>query len=147
MLKLYLDNCCYNRPFDDLTNQKNYIESQAIIVILDLYKKDKLDIYKSKILDYEISQMKDNTKKNKIVDVYSSLKSNYIDTTNEIIDRAEKLKEYNIKEKDALHISYAEHGNVDYFITVDKILIKSVSKVEDLKIKVMNPIGFIMEVM
>ena len=52
MLKLYLDNCCYNRPFDDLTNQKNYIESQAIIVIFDLYKKDKLNIYKSKILDY-----------------------------------------------------------------------------------------------
>lgn len=22
MLKLYLDNCCYNRPFDDLTQEK-----------------------------------------------------------------------------------------------------------------------------
>ena len=147
MLKLYLDNCCYNRPFDDLTNQKNYIESQAIIVILDLYKKDKLDIYKSKILDYEISQMKNITKKNKILDVYSSIQSNYIDTTNEIIDRAKELKKYNIKEKDALHIAYAEYGNLDYFITVDKILINATSKVKDLKIKVMNPIEFIMEVM
>ncbi len=146
MLKLYLDNCCYNRPFDDLTNSKNYIESQAIIVILDLYKKKTVDIYKSKILDYEISQMKDITKKNKILDVYSSLKSNYIDTTNEIIDRAEELKKYNIKDKDALHIAYAEYGNLDYFITVDKILINSISKVKDLKIKVINPIEFIMEV-
>ncbi len=147
MLKLYLDNCCYNRPFDDLTNQKNYIESQAIIVILDLYKKDKLDIYKSKILDYEINQMKSITKKSKILDVYSSIQSNYIDTTNEIIDRAEELKKYNIKEKDALHIAYAEYGNLDYFITVDKILINATSKVKDLKIKVTNPIEFIMEVM
>ncbi len=147
MLKLYLDNCCYNRPFDDLTNQKNYIESQAIIVILDLYKKDKLDIYKSKILDYEISQMKNITKRNKILDVYSSIQSNYIDTTNEIIDRAKELKKYNIKEKDALHIAYAEYGDLDYFITVDKILINATSKVKDLKIKVLNPIEFIMEVM
>ena len=147
MLKLYLDNCCYNRPFDDLSNQKNYIESQAIIVILDLYKKDKLDIYKSKILDYEISQMKNSRKKSKILDVYSSLQSNYIDTTNEIIERAEELKKYNIKEKDALHIAYAEYGDLDYFITVDKILINATFKVNDLKIKVSNPIEFIMEVM
>ena len=146
-MRIYLDNCCYNRPFDDLTNQKNYIESQAIIVILDLYKKNKLDIYKSKILDYEISQMRDITKKNKILDVYSSLKSNYIDTTNEIIYRAEELKKYNIKEKDALHIAYAEYGNLDYFITVDKVLINATSRIKDLKIKVINPIEFIMEVM
>ena len=147
MLKLYLDNCCYNRPFDDLTNKKNYIESQAIIVILDLYIKKKLDIYKSKILDYEISQIKNITKKNKVLDVYVSLQSNYIDTTNEIIDRAEKLKKYNIKEKDALHIAYAEYGNLDYFITVDKILINATSRIKDLKIKVINPIELIMEVM
>ncbi len=24
MLKLYLDNCCYNRPFDDLTQEKKF---------------------------------------------------------------------------------------------------------------------------
>ena len=30
MLKLYLDNCCYSRPFDDLTQEKNNLESQAI---------------------------------------------------------------------------------------------------------------------
>ncbi len=146
MLKLYLDNCCYNRPFDDLTNQKNYIESQAIIIILDLYKKGKLDIYKSRILDYEISQMKNIIKRNKILDVYCSLRSNYIDTTNEVIDRAVELKKYNIKEKDALHIAYAEYGKLDYFITVDRILINVVSKVKDLKIKVMNPIELITEV-
>ena len=146
MLKLYLDNCCYNRPFDDLTNRKNYIESQSIIVILDLYKNGKLDIYKSKILDYEISQMKNITKKNKVLDVYGSLQSNYIDTTNEIIDKAKELKKYNIKEKDALHIAYAEYGDLDYFITVDKILINATSKIKDLRIKVINPTEFIMEV-
>lgn len=146
MLNIYLDNCCYNRPFDDLTNQKNYIESQAIIVILDLYKKEKLDIYKSEILDYEISQMKNSIKKNKIIDVYNSLKSNYIDTTIEIINRAKELKKYNIKEKDALHMAHAEAENIDYFITVDRILINATAKVKDMKMKVINPIDFIMEV-
>ncbi len=85
-------------------------------------------------------------KENKIVDVYNSLRSNYIDTTNEIINRAKELKKYNIKEKDALHIAYVECGNLDYFITVDRILINATSKIKDLKIKVINPIEFIMEV-
>ncbi len=29
MLKLYLDNCCYNRPFDDLTQEKINLESRS----------------------------------------------------------------------------------------------------------------------
>ncbi len=27
MLRLYLDNCCYNRPFDDLRQEKINIEA------------------------------------------------------------------------------------------------------------------------
>ena len=30
MLKIYLDNCCYNRPFDDLTQEKISLESKAV---------------------------------------------------------------------------------------------------------------------
>ena len=46
---------------------------------------------------------------------------------------------------DAYHIAYAESKNMDYFITVDKQLISS-SKRANLKVKVINPIEFIMEV-
>jgi hypothetical protein len=31
MLKIYLDNCCYNRPFDDLSQEKVKDESTAKI--------------------------------------------------------------------------------------------------------------------
>ena len=37
MLKLYIDNCCYNRPFDDLRQEKNNLEAQAIKLIVDKY--------------------------------------------------------------------------------------------------------------
>ena len=29
MLKLYLDNCCYNRPFDDLRQEKIKLEARS----------------------------------------------------------------------------------------------------------------------
>ncbi len=48
---------------------------------------------------------------------------------------------------DIKYVAYAECGNLDYFITVDRILINATSRVKDLKIKVINPIEFIMEVM
>ena len=47
---------------------------------------------------------------------------------------------------DAYHIAFAESKEVDYFITVDKQLINS-SKKANLKIRVINPVDFVMEVM
>ncbi len=29
-LKIYLDSCCYNRPFDDLSQERIRVESEAV---------------------------------------------------------------------------------------------------------------------
>lgn len=33
-MKIYLDNCCYNRPFDDQTQERIHLESEAILTVL-----------------------------------------------------------------------------------------------------------------
>lgn len=33
VLKIYLDNCCYNRPFDDQSQIKIHLEAQAKLYI------------------------------------------------------------------------------------------------------------------
>lgn len=33
-MKLYLDNCCYNRPFDDQTQDRIHLESEAVLALL-----------------------------------------------------------------------------------------------------------------
>ena len=63
----------------------------------------------------------------------------------EIKQRSIQLRKYNIKDMDALHLAFAESKEIDYFITTDKLLINA-SKRANLKIKVINPIEFIMEV-
>ena len=35
-MRVYIDNCCYNRPFDDRTNIKNYLEREAILLVFEL---------------------------------------------------------------------------------------------------------------
>ena len=32
-MKIYLDNCCYNRPFDDQSQMKIHLETQAKLYI------------------------------------------------------------------------------------------------------------------
>ena len=145
MLKLYLDNCCYSRPFDDLTQEKNNLEAQAIKAIINKYYNNEFKIYTSDVLLFEINKIKDGIKRKKILEVYKKLKLTNIKTSDEIIKRAYEIRKYNIKDMDSLHIAYAEKSNIDYFITTDKLLINS-SKRAKVKIKVMNPIEFIMEV-
>lgn len=38
-MKVYLDNCCYNRPYDDQTQIRISLETQAKLYIQDLIKK------------------------------------------------------------------------------------------------------------
>ncbi|GHU47637.1 hypothetical protein FACS1894120_5790 [Clostridia bacterium] len=41
-LLVYLDNCCYNRPFDNQEQRSVQLETQAKLWIQDLIKEDKV---------------------------------------------------------------------------------------------------------
>ena len=145
MLKIYLDNCCYNRPFDDLKQEKINLESEAVKSIINEYCNNKIKIYTSDVLLLEINNIKDVLKRQKILEVYKKLNLENISFSSEIIKRAYEIREYNIKNMNSLHIAIAESSNIDYFITTDKLLINS-SKRGNLKVKVINPIEFVMGV-
>ena len=111
-----------------------------------MYVNNKLVIYKSRAIDYEISKISNGDKRRQVEDLYDGLELENIPYTYELDKRVEELEKYNIHYMDAYHIAYAESKPVDYFITVDKQLINT-SKKAKLKLKVINPINFIMEVM
>ena len=52
-MKLYLDNCCYNRPFDDQQQLKIHLETQAKLYIQQKIKDGQYDLVWSYILEYE----------------------------------------------------------------------------------------------
>ena len=65
-MKLYLDICCYSRLYDDQMQVKIYMESEAILNILNISKINNDDIIGSPALDLEIDQIDDAEKRNKI---------------------------------------------------------------------------------
>ena len=60
-MRVYLDNCCYSRLFDDRSIINNYLEREAILILLDLKLKGEmnLQIIRSDALSIEASRRKD----------------------------------------------------------------------------------------
>lgn len=56
MTRIYLDTSIYNRPFDDQTQPKIYLETQAVILILQMVEAKLIELVSSSVLEYENSQ-------------------------------------------------------------------------------------------
>jgi hypothetical protein len=53
--RLYLDNCAFNRPYDDLSLLKNYLEAEAKTYIQNGIFHGDFELAWSYIMDYEVS--------------------------------------------------------------------------------------------
>ena len=59
-MRLYLDCCCYNRPFDNQTQDRIHDESEAILSILKRCRENmEYIVLGSSILDMEFSKIAD----------------------------------------------------------------------------------------
>lgn len=125
-MRIYLDNCCYNRPYDDQSQFRIYLETQAKLYIQELIKQDKIELVTSYILEYENSKNRFLQKKQTIESFMNTYESYYVgsERNKNIAKIAESIMNTGIKEKDAFHISCAIYAECDYFITTDDRLLK-----------------------
>ena len=136
--RIYLDNCCFNRPYDDQTQLKIYLETQAKLHVQSLVYAQKIELVWSFILTFENSQNIFSAKKNAISQ-WENLSSSFVEKSETIRLTAQEIMNTGIKAADAAHVACAIAGNCDYFITVDKRLLKY----QDKRIIICNPIEFI----
>ena len=141
-MRVYLDNCCYNRPFDEQTQLRIRLETVTKLAVQLLMAAGSVEYAWSKALDYEISFNPFPKRKTSIL-WWRDGAAEYIDTTEAIIGRGEEIESLGVKPKDALHLASAEKANCDFFLTTDKGILKKVSSLG--KMKVVNPIQFISE--
>ena len=145
-MKLYFDLCCYSRFYDDQGQLKIYLESEAILNIINLAKQNNDEIYGSPALDLEIDQIDDIEKRNKIKYFYDQTITQKPDYIENVFNRVNQLvKKTKIRTLDSFHLAFAEINNIDILLTTDSRLEKACSKL-DLNIKVINPVKYLMEV-
>jgi predicted nucleic acid-binding protein len=138
ILRVYLDNCCYNRPYDDQQQLKIELETKAKLFIQSLAIENKIHLVWSYILDYENSQ-NSHFQKTSAIQNWQKIAIADIDETSEIIEASKKIQEKGIKNADSLHIACAMYAGCNFFITVDK----RIMKYESDKIRICDPVEFI----
>jgi predicted nucleic acid-binding protein len=140
-MRIYLDNCCYNRPFDDQTQARVFLETQAKLHIQEQIKNRKIELAVSFISRYENYENPDIISSISIANFFHRA-SAYIGTENydEIFDKADNFVKIGIGTKDATHLACAIEAACDYFLTTDDKLIK---KYNEKEIVVCNPITFL----
>ena len=143
-MSVYLDNCCYNRPFDDQAQARIHLESEAVLAILRACENGALSILSSPVVKMEIDRISDGDRRGKVLALHSLATSN-VALTEEIKRRAEELRaESSIRLMDSLHVASAEAGKAAAMLTTDDKLIKACAKMK-LGVKVMNPVHFLLE--
>jgi predicted nucleic acid-binding protein len=136
--RIYLDNCCFNRPYDDQMQVKIWLETLAKLHIQSLVYEKRIELVWSFILTFENSCNIFENKKRAIAQ-WENLSSSFIEKSEEIRSTAKEIMATGVKAADAAHVACAISGNCSFFITVDKRL----SKYKDERIIICNPIEFI----
>ena len=136
--RVYLDNCCFNRPWDDQVSLVIQIETDAKMYIQELIQLDRLELVWSFVLDYENNDNPYEERRTRIAE-WQDFAVVDCGLTDEISSQAELFMKLGLRQKDATHVACAMAGKADYFITTDKkILNKKISG-----IKVIDPVNFI----
>lgn len=146
-MKLYLDVCCYCRPFDDQVQDRIHLESEAVLSILGHARDENWDLMGSDVIDIEIAKIPDDEKRLKVGILASMCRSNIV-VDDDIETRALELEKSGFKPFDALHVACAEKGSADVLLTTDDDLLSKAAKNSDmLEIKIENPLRWAMEVL
>jgi len=146
-MKIYLDVCCLNRPFDDQTQDRIHLEAEAILAVLNYSRMSGWSVIGSDAIDFEIGRMPDHDKRLK-VQILSTLHDVYVKVDAGVERRSMELKQVGLKALDALHVSCAERAKAEVFLTTDDhLLSKAVQNKKILKVRIENPLRWVTEVL
>lgn len=145
-MRIYLDNCCYNRLLDDRSYSQIYYERNSILLILELVEQSVIQVIGSEILVKEISDTCDLYKRSVLQMLYS-LCTEEVKITLQILERAEEIRHIsNIKYKDSIHLACAEAAKADVLLTTDRKFMNNCNRIKTY-VRVSEPNQWLLEVL
>lgn len=143
-MRIYLDMCCYNRPYDDQSQIQISLDTQAKLHIQDMVRNGEFDLVASYMLRYECSQNPFEMRRTNIMQFIQDYASFYVGSEHKkgIEEIAQEIMTTGIKFKDACHVASALYAECSYFVSTDKRLLKYHSD----KIRMVTPASFLLEI-
>lgn len=130
MYLLYLDNCVFNRRFDDQSSDRVRNETAAVLRILAEIESPSLSLAWSYVNEAENS-FNPYEEGRLAISKWKYIATIEIGESERIINDAAVLVNTELKSKDALHLAAAVAAKADFFLTTDDKILKRVSDFEN----------------
>ena len=143
--RVYLDACCLNRPFDDQTQPRIALETQAILTILSQCEAGTWKLITSTALDVELAQTPDLERLSNVRAILTVAKIK-IASSQTLEARTGELQALGFSGYDAAHIASAERSRADVFLSTDDRLVKRAQRHSQIiQVAVENPVQWLMQ--
>ena len=143
-MRVYLDCCSLQRPFDDRSQPRIAVEAEAVLVILALCESHQVGLISSETLLFEIGRIPDQIRKEDALAILK-LSKETVELTAEVEALARRLRAAGLKPLDALHLASASTAKADYFCTCDDKLLRKAKILDGLDTTVVSPTELVME--
>jgi len=144
-MRIYLDVCCLCRPFDDQSQDRIRLETEAIVTLLKHCLSGGWIFAASRAIDYELSNIKDVDKLKDVHKIYA-LSGQRLLIDDRIEKRSNILQGQGLSFFDSLHLALAEAYEYDVLLTTDDDFIALAKKIP-LAVRVENPAVWLLEVL
>jgi predicted nucleic acid-binding protein len=137
-LNIYLDNCCYNRPYDNQAQLRVELETRAKLHIQKLIVDGQLALTISDVSRSENDENPFDDRRTSIAAFFKNA-TTFFKSDDRTVALAEKFVSKGLKPKDASHLACAIGAGCDCFFTTDDRLLKFKND----RIAIVNPIDFV----
>src|SRR4029077_20965923 len=105
-MRIYLDNCCFNRPFDSQAQMRIQLETEAKLHIQGRVVSGEIELAWSYILDYE-SAANPFEERRAAIGAWRARSAVDVIESPLLLENAKVLVALGIQSKDALHVACA----------------------------------------
>ena len=122
-MKVYLDMCSIQRPFDTKIQLRIVVEAEAFVGIIAVCESGQIDLMASDALVFETERNPHPIRKRHALEVLAKA-TLFVQTDRRVEERARTFHTLGIKPLDALHLASAVEAQADYFCTCDDRLLR-----------------------
>ena len=130
-MRVYLDLCCFNRPYDDQTQGRIRLETEAKLILQQKIRDAECELVWSAILDFENSK---NPFEEHMMAIHQwrKLAVHTVMADESVVNLARSIMTFGMGEYDALHVACAIKGGVGLFVSTDDRLLKRLRQMAEI---------------
>ena len=145
MERIYMDVCCWNRPFDGQTQTRIHLEAEAVLAIVTEVEQGHCQLLHSDVIELEIDDTPDAELRQRLR-LMIPRRRRFIRCDSAVAARGMELERLGFAGVDALHVASAEAGGADVLLTTDDRLLRVATRHAGLlHVRVANPLAWVQD--